>query len=182
MENIKCPRCEGNGKRKNGFFGRFPDEEEFVKCHPCRGVGTFEAPDFGAIVDALVAGRSKNKGKIRASAPKYSMDDRISCRIYYVWRLFRFYAGMDVTMPVVADTACYGDPCVPDLDKFAATMAFKATGRISQGMLRWGSALGAISGSDMTKLSMLGQVGASAQSCGFVADDNKPEEERIELY
>jgi len=165
-----CLACKGSGTCS------YNDKET---CRHCVA-GKFEAPDFEAIVAALTAAKGKNKGGIKAAAPKYSIGDRMSCRVYYVWRIFRFYAGLDVTMPMMAGLANAYDPFQPELEALAAAMARRATGkRVSIGAARWGAALGIL---DPGKVeAAFGFLGASSQSGGPVTDENKPEEEASEL-
>jgi hypothetical protein len=140
----------------------------------------FPEPDLLALSSEVVSKRGWSKGHVRLSAPKHRMDDLKSCRVYYLWRMFRFHAGKDVTMPVVAGMVLHYDPYHREIDMLAEAMASKATGRVSQGSLRWGHLLGTISDSEMQKLEKSGQVGDSARECGPAFDSNKPPEEELE--
>lgn len=177
-----CTRCKGSGVQDQCEFRG----ENYVKvgekpCYRCKGASTFARPDFVAIVKALTATRGKNKGGVRASAPEYRMDDHESCRVYYTWRLFRFHAGFDVTMPMMAGLAIGGDPYEKDLDQLAELLAFRATKAPSAGTIRWGRALGSISDAQIRALETKFRLPWSALEGGPVADENKPEEEGAEL-
>lgn len=166
-----CLACQGVGTSSY-------NEKE--TCRHCLGAKTFECPDFDAIITALVATRGKNKGGVKAAAPTYQMRDRTSCRIYYTWRTYRFDAGLDVTMPMMAGIANAYDPFQPELDLLAGYLAYKVTGKkVSIGAVRWGSAMGLLDPGAVEKA--FGPLGATAQSGGPEADENKPEEEASEL-
>lgn len=171
-----CTRCSGEGRINYGEHGT-------KDCTWCRrrGVnGFYDRPDFKAVLTALVATKGKNKGTIRASAPEYKMANLQACRIYYVWRMFRFHAGLDVTMPMTAHFLIESDPWAKELDALASAAAQHVTGHASAGAVRWGRALGSLSEADAAKLDPT--LPASARPGGPVADADKPAEEAHELY
>lgn len=179
MENEEtsrpCKRCNGSGVY-------LPGTNHESKCSWCarRGVqGYYDRPDYNAIVLALIAKKGKCKGGIRASAPIYHMGNLFECRVYYVWRLFRFHAGYDVTMPMTAGFLIESDPWETELESVAAQIAFKVTGRkVSVGSVRWGRALGTVSDA---QVAAMGPLPDSASEGGPVADEFKPAEEVAEL-
>lgn len=148
-------------------------------CTWCKDIaakdGQYPIPDFTGIIAALKPTRGKNKAGIRASAPSYKIADLDSCRIYFVWRWFRFHAGLDVTLPMNADLVLHADPYSKELEQLSHELARSITGRVSQGALRWGRVLGGVSDDVMSKLEKAGQVGDSARECGPVFDENKPD-------
>lgn len=148
-------------------------------CIWCKDIGEkdgyYPAPDYDGIIAALKPSRGKNKAGIRASAPSYKSNDLNSCRIYYVWRWFRFHAGLDVTLPMNADLVLHADPYTKELEALSSKLATSTTGRVSQGTLRWGRALGVINDGLMSRMEKAGQVGDSARESGPVFDENKPD-------
>jgi len=79
-----------------------------------------------------------------------------------------------------AELACTADPFSRELEAVSATLASAATGRVSQGTLRWGRALGYVSDTEMGKLEQAGHVGDFARESGPAFDENKPIEESSE--
>jgi hypothetical protein len=148
-----CKSCNGTGK------GTYHKQE----CYSCDGKGHFAALDVDSIVTAII-GRKGLKSK--------RPDDS---RAYYVWRMARFHGGKDVTLPMMASLDVRGDPYRNELDAISEHVAKKVFGTDMAGAHRWGRALGMIS-QDMPGLP------DSAYSGGKVADENKPEEEALELH
>lgn len=117
-------------------------------CIHCKGQGTFTAPDMKAIVDAVTTSRGciEGKRKVRA-APDKKWDHHNTIeggRTYYVWRLARFHGGKDVTMPVMAGLAIYGDSFSKELEALSDYVAKKFFGTDMAAALVWGRALGVI--------------------------------------
>lgn len=114
----------------------------FERCNGCDGAGIFVVPVFGWLAQGVLASRGKNKGTLAVSRPKLADDRTVEgARLYYVWRLTRFHAGKDVTMPIMAEHAIKGDPYRAELDACAALIAQRLTGRSSIGAARWRGAL-----------------------------------------
>jgi hypothetical protein len=183
IETRNCKRCDG--KRTlftQGFTSlegkAYPDSTR--KCYACDGAGVFAAPDLKSLLDAVTTARGATNGKrrFRASCPKNlvhykSRDDR---RGYYVWRLARFHGGKDVTMPIMAMTAISGDPFERELDAFASLIAKACFGTDMAAASRWGQLLGNVRPQDIPA-----DLPMSAYEGGPVADENKPQEEALEL-
>jgi hypothetical protein len=129
------------------------------------------------ILRSLIATKGKNKGRIKTSAPKYSYHNVDECRTYYVWRLFRFHSGLDVTLPMNAEMVNNYDPYRRDLDAVAEWLAYRATGKRSAGAVRWSVAFGTLTEAE----------GAALNDCetalpnGPVHDGHKPTFEHLEL-
>lgn len=138
-EKMNCTRCKGVGKVPSlaAIMKEEGKENELRECYNCKGVGTFDRPDFDAIFDRIVTTR-KGKRSIRSTKPKDADD-----RTYYVWRLARFHGGIDVTLPVMATMGLNGDPYESALDEFASVMAKQFYGSDIVGAMRWRTALGA---------------------------------------
>jgi len=60
-------------------------------------IGPIQRPDYPALLAAIRTTRGKNKGQLRRSRGK------LSGRAYYLWRWTRFHAGIDTTLPMVAE-------------------------------------------------------------------------------
>ena len=111
----------------------------------------------------------RKPGRLVSAAPRHD------ARAYYVWRLTRFHAGTDVTMPMTASCRNHGDPFLPVLDRMAEKLAERMTGHGSAGVARWRSAL--LGEATPNGLPM------SAESGGpVVLDRNKPGFEMAELH
>jgi hypothetical protein len=151
-EKRDCLRCKGTGKEKNYWYGRADMGElgknEFEPCrYACDGSGQYESPDFEKL-KLLIKGR---KG-IKSSRPYLHKDKRVKIasdrilqdRAYYVWRMVRFHAGIDTTLPVMASCDIRHDPFKSELDQFVDLMAVKYEGTHLAGAYRWGRAMGMI--------------------------------------
>jgi hypothetical protein len=108
-----CPKCEGSSA------------EPCIYCSHVVPNGIFERPDYNDILGALVAQRGKNQGAIRSSAPTYKMTDLRGFRIYYVWRLFRHFQGLDKQVVATAAFLASGDPWSPELTELAKVLSEK---------------------------------------------------------
>lgn len=144
-------------------------------CPYCKGTGQYAEPDYQSILDALIATKGKNKGKVRVSPPKYEYKDSQSMRVYHVWRMWRFDTGQDVTMPITTMTNVRHDPWARELEQMAEMLAKKTHGtRVSAGALRWGPLLGACPEDAAQKLQDAGHIiPQAAFPCGPVADEHK---------
>jgi len=167
MEN--CTRCKGTGiSVREAFTGTkgqvFPREER--ACPFCDGRGTFEAPDYAAIVKAV-----KGRKGLRSKRPD-------EARAYYVWRFARFHGGADVTLPMMATFEVTGDPYVKHLDVLAELVAQRVFGTDKAAAVRWAHAMG----HEVSDSYLKGQIlPASARPGGPVADSLKPMSEALEL-
>lgn len=133
-----CERCKG-AKEVQDFRGGMKE------CVPCNGTGIFEEIDKTDILLNIIASRGKNKGKLKvAMVSPYHKDGIKAARAYYVWRLARFHGGVDMSQPIMADMAVYGDPYRKDLDVIADEIAKKYLGSNMRAALKWGRALGMI--------------------------------------
>jgi hypothetical protein len=57
-------------------------------------------------------------------------------RCYYVWRWTRFHAGVDVSLPIVADFVIDGDTARAELDGMAEMLALQLFGT-DRGVMAW---------------------------------------------
>ncbi len=117
-ESRSCVNCGGSGKVGN------------IKCMPCKGTGSFDRPDFGKIYQ-LIKGRTG----VRQNPPSND-------RAFYVWRMVKFHAGLDVKLPIEAIARVAADPWVDDLEQAAEYLARMWYGTASAGVSRWGPLLG----------------------------------------
>ena len=131
-ESWHCTQCHGDGELPG-----ISHDSEPRPCPYCKG-RLFGAIDVEGILKAITASRGARKGQLLQSRPPYSR----GYRAYYVWRLARFHAGIDVCLPMMAYMDVRGDPYQPILDLLAETIAEKLTGHGSAGRARWQSALG----------------------------------------
>jgi hypothetical protein len=131
-----CKRCEG--------IGHFQYiNEPMHPCQYCNGTGTFEDVNESDILNIILASKGKNKGKLRASmSSPFRSDGVIKNRAYYVWRMARFHAGVDTTMPVMAGMCVRNDPYVTELESLADKVAVDSFGNNIAGAYRWGRAFG----------------------------------------
>ena len=145
MSNTRpCSKCHGEGRvhsqfgLEHGFEG-----PEGKKCVGCHGTGTFEEPDYRAIIDALFTTRGKVR-RFRKSFPQKldHFGTVFGARAYYVWRWARFSGGADVTQPMTAELVNYGEPYKEELSKIADLVARKVFGTDLAAVCRWGTALG----------------------------------------
>jgi len=123
---LNCTRCDGAGEvdhwRKDGTL---------VPCTCCDGRGTFDRPDLVQLCTAI---KGRKPGTVRSKRP----DD---VRAWFMWRMFRFHSGKDVTLPMTATIAIEGDPWKSTLDAAAEMIAKHFTGRESIGSARWRHAI-----------------------------------------
>lgn len=162
-----CKTCDGSGRRpclfcNHGNIGKTPGlnsdgktcwcvrdrdrtvgEPGWERCHGCDGAKIFHMPVFGWLAQGVLSQRGKNKGKLAVSRPALAGLHRVheSARLYYVWRLTRFHAGKDVTLPIMAEHAIKGDPYRAELEACAVHIAQRLTGHRSVGAARWRGAL-----------------------------------------
>lgn len=138
-----CLICKGSKIRIQEAFtygdNHYPEQRS--PCSACHGQGEFPEIDAAAIVAGVTASQGKNKGKIRAAAPKH-LSNILSERIYYVWRLARFHGGVDMTMPMTAELMSRGDPFRKELDRLADQVAKDNFGSNMRAARAWGQALG----------------------------------------
>jgi hypothetical protein len=164
QENRNCKRCNGSGftvREAFSYEGRsYPEERK--PCFSCDGKGFFLPPNVDTIIDQNIG----RKG-LRSKRP----DD---FRAYYVWRMARFHGGKDVTIPMSASLEVRSDPFREELNLIADSVAAKVFGTSMAGAHRWGRALGYLN-QDVPGLP------DSAYNSGPVADEDKPEEEMLEL-
>jgi hypothetical protein len=166
IENERaCTTCKGSGLRACLFCNRYDRNHPGLledgrpcfcvtdrratgtpgmeRCNGCDGAKTFAVPVFGWLVEACFSTRGRNKGQLAVSRPSLSSIHSVhqSARLYYVWRLTRFHAGKDVTLPIMAESAIKGDPYRAELDACARLIAERVTGCGSVGTARWRGAL-----------------------------------------
>lgn len=160
-EQRQCNSCKGVGHTE--FY---PNEPCFV----CKGSGTMPEPDVPAILAAI-----KGRKGLRTAKPK---NDN---RAYYVWRMARFHGGVDVTMPIWAETLIHGDPWVKELAALADAVAKHYFGTHMAAATRWAGILG---GSELQNkmLETLPNLPSTAQPCGPVVTEEKPVEELPEMF
>lgn len=116
-----------------------------ITCTSCNGEKNFPEVEESFIRALLIAGKGKNKGKIRAAMTSPSKNDGVmAARAYYVWRLARFHGGVDVTLPVTAEFVVRGDPYRNELEKLACKYASEFFGSEMKGAARWAKAFGII--------------------------------------
>lgn len=183
-----CTRC-GGATTITYQLAAGPKTSDCTWCKN-RGVGGFyDKPAYKDIVRALYATRGPNKGKIRTSAPDYSSRNLHQSRTYYVWRLYRFHAGIKPTLPMTAGFLIESDPWEDELDQLAYMLAVRFTpgkenapqgdtGHSSAGRARWRRALGSPAAAEGATL---GMPASAFEGGAVVTDDNKPDEEALEL-
>lgn len=111
-------------------------------CRTCDGEPLYQPPVIGWLVEGILSSRGPRKGRICRSRPKLADHrNRESSRLYYVWRLARFHAGIDASLPIGADMEIGGDPFRPELDAIAQLVARGLTGHASIGRARWQQAM-----------------------------------------
>ena len=134
-----CTRCQGTGKYSIL-------NEPAKACLYCQE-GYFPEINETEIMSLIMASRGKNKGKLRSSMTSpFRQDGVIKNRAYYVWRMARFHAGIDVTMPMMASLCINGDPYRKELDDLSDKVAADSFGNNIAGAMIWGKALGMILG------------------------------------
>jgi hypothetical protein len=101
-----------------------------LKCMACSGTGTFKQPDVVQLYH-LVRG---HKG-LRQNQPK-------NARAAYIWRMIRFHAGVDTSLPTELEYLRQTDPWVELLDVVAEHLAMRWYGDNTAGVRRWGPVLG----------------------------------------
>jgi hypothetical protein len=136
---IICPKCEGN--RSCVGFGM-----HVVPCTACAGEGFFEDVYTTAcqlyIHEAIISSRGVAAGKLKSRLSSGTRDRHIMVRqrhnrAYYVWRMARFYGGVDMSMPMTASMNCHHDPLIYELDAMANALAQKAFGSNMHAAQRW---------------------------------------------
>lgn len=134
---LDCMGCHGTGQ-----YSILSEKEV---CRYCSGTGTFESVNESDILNLITATRGKNKGKLRSSmSSPYRSEGVTKNRAYYVWRMARFHAGVDVTMPVMATLCIRHDPYSKELDALADKVAADCFGTNMAATYRWGRALGLV--------------------------------------
>lgn len=139
-----CTVCKGSKVRISPAFTSLEGREypeRINPCSACYGLGDFPEVNETEIRAAITATRGKNKGKIRAAMTS-SGKDIAGDRAYYVWRLARFHAGVDMTLPMTADLMSRGDPYKKDLDRLSDLIAKESFGSNMRAARAWGQALG----------------------------------------
>lgn len=146
-----CLSCKGTGKASYN---------DAYRCGSCGGNVSFPVPDLATLVNGSLVTRGQRKGALKRSAPMRTAGpwayDLETDRIRYVWRMMRFHAGVDVTMPMTFDLALRGDPFKRDLDTFARMYARLVTGRDSAGQRRWETAITGGGSGDSLSIAMEG--------------------------
>ena len=143
---LPCKKCNGNKVwTSKGFIAVdgtvFPDTT--YDCNACSKQGFFAPIDEADILKRITAGQGKNKGKIRAAMTSpTSKEGQEAARAYYVWRMARFWSGIDSRMPMTADLVVRGDPFNNELDTLSQKVAKEFYGQDTAGAIRWGRALG----------------------------------------
>ena len=113
---MPCETCNGSGEVEH-----WRHDGTMKPCSDCNGRGHFDAPKLVEILTAI-QGRKRvysprHKKEILALRSKRPDD----VRAYYVWRMARFHAGIDVSIPMMAAMDVSGDPYVEILDHIALT-------------------------------------------------------------
>lgn len=165
--SLPCRKCNGSKLTIHESFtaldGRiYPRTEK--PCIWCDGIGTFDKPDIQSLVTAI---KGRKPGKLRSKRP----DDT---RAYFIWRMVRFHTGDDVCLPMAAQMDVAADPYRELLEQVAEHVAAHLTGHSSAGRARWRSAMYGEAPQER-------YMPASAYSGGPVADQDKPDEELLEL-
>lgn len=179
-----CTTCKGLGNLTLEGF-RMTDGKWYPAvtraCHSCGGAGTFQGPNFQAILSQLLVRDGSRVKASLSSSECLRLDgsrNRLApgswVRTYYVWRWYRFHAGTDVTLPMTAEYLLGGDPYRELLESFAGQLAHWVTGRRSVGVARWAPLLG------NTVPDTTGMPDTS-RSGGPVVVGEKPWEEALEL-
>ena len=135
-ERRDCTRCKGTGiSHHDGFTALdgtvYPSRDNV--CPWCNGAKTFEPVDVRAIIEAIHNPRTK---RIRTSRPTTGGN-----RAYYVWRLARFHGGVDVCLPVMAESLIEGDPFADELGMIAEKVAAFAFGTSFGAVRAWSPVL-----------------------------------------
>ncbi len=163
LGNVACTQCKGDGGKFEHAFRKFPAggtdkdgkivavgefsherEVSWKDCYCCNGRGTFPALDSAsvdAVLAMIVSSQGPSKGKLKSSRPKYVARDITANRAYFVWRLARFHAGVDCTLPIMADGDVRGDGEKPTLEVMSRLVATRLLGSDEAGTYRWRRAL-----------------------------------------
>lgn len=126
-----CKTCNGTGLVRSF-------DDSFKECRSCHGAAKYYAPDFSSLIK-FIMGR---KGLKSAAPTRWHFTFPSSARAFWIWRMVRFNAGLDVRMPCNASLAINGDPFYEELDKAAEYIAKRVYGTNIAGAHRWGRALG----------------------------------------
>lgn len=142
-----CPDCQGVGHRVvRGQHRPCP-----MRCVRDETAGVHQVcVDADAIRAALLSTRGSNKGRFHKSRPALVEDDGVYGAAY-VWRMIRFHAGHDMTIPAMAPfyVGVWGlideisKPLLTALDELADTIGAELFGRpaMFRASARWGMAL-----------------------------------------
>jgi hypothetical protein len=143
-----CIQCNGSKIIKHSGFVSLDGTvypEATYSCSSCNGRGEFPEVDESEIRDLIIVKQGKTKGKLKSSLKlngRYT--DYRAARAYFVWRLARFHGGIDVTLPMTAETISRGDPYKDHLDTLADIIAKESFGTNMAGAIRWGRAFGVL--------------------------------------
>jgi hypothetical protein len=173
-QSISCARackgCCGSGRyRREGFVSSYdgvlvPAVDR--PCSSCDGKGSFMPPDEETIFTAI-----KGRKGLKSKKPEGN-------REWYVWRMARFWSGLDVTMPICAMGAVSDDPFKDELTKFSEHAAVRFVGNSVAAVNRWGRLFGLV---DPNAPQPAG-LAATAYECGPVLHGvQKPDCEMGEL-
>ena len=121
-----CIRCKGTGS----VFYSYNNSTSF--CPRCNG-NKF----FGEVNETTIESNIKGRNGMRTSKPKLTGNPINDDRSYYVWRMVRFHAGIDVTMPMWAQTIISADPFCKELDVLVDALALKWYGTNMAAARRW---------------------------------------------
>ena len=113
---MPCKTCNGSGEVEH-----WRHDGTMKPCSDCNGRGHFYATKLVEILTAI-QGRKRvysplHKQEVNALRSKRPDDARAN----YVWRMARFHAGIDMSIPMMAAMDVSGDPYVKMLDHIALT-------------------------------------------------------------
>ena len=114
--SMPCKTCNGSGERPH-----WRHDGTMQTCIDCNGRGHFDAPKLVEILTAI-QGRKRVRSPLLGKEIKALRSKRPDdARANYVWRMARFHAGIDMSIPMMAAMDVSGDPYVDMLDHIAST-------------------------------------------------------------
>ena len=166
-ETIQCTKCNGTGEEIREYM----KDGKMYPCTRCYGKGEFSFPDTKQLVD-LIKGRKK--GTLRSARPTLKAcgdDEQLAWRSYYVWRLARYHAGIDVSMPVNACCMIHGDPHKEVLDFIAEKIASVMLKNLSLILKKTGKGLSGVSiGDQRWYQALTGKPGPDGPDADFLVN------------
>lgn len=130
MDLRPCSSCDGTGKIRT-IVRPDPNDDS---CPFCDGLGQLPRPDLSTLITHL-AGRDGMR--VSRPTPDPDLKPYQNTRIYYLWRMIRFHAGLDTRMPAKAAFLSYAEPWLPELDEAVDQLAVLFYGTNMGGAMAW---------------------------------------------